>query len=162
SRSFGQEAIRAGVSLTLGPAAVFSMTNELILEHGDQSKPYRYIPMFAPENAAEIPKGAPIDLGNEKRIAGERPLEALPLSRQRIALTARFGYRFTHATLRIDERLYTDSWHLHATTTEARYYVDLSRRFSVWPWVRFHAQTPVYFWSRAYVSRMRSGIYDGP
>jgi hypothetical protein len=160
SRSLAQDTVRAAVSLTLGPAAVLSLANEIVLERGDQSKPYRYVPMFAPEIAPSIEKGASIDTVNAKRNQ-DRPLEQLPDSRERYALTARFGYRFAHATLRVDERLYTDSWRLHATTTEARYLADLSRRWTIWPWLRFHAQTPVYFWSRAYVSR-GTGEFVGP
>jgi hypothetical protein len=160
SRSLAQDTVRAAVSLTLGPAAVLSIANELVLERGDQSKPYRYVPMFAPEIAPTIEKGASIDTVNAKRNQ-DRPLEQLPLSRERYALTARFGYRFAHATLRVDERVYTDTWRLHATTTEARYLADLSRRWTIWPWLRFHAQTPVYFWNRAYVSR-GTGEFVGP
>jgi hypothetical protein len=158
SRSLAQDAITGGVSLTLGPAAVLSLTSELLLERGDQSKPYRYIPMFTAERAATIERGAPIAEVNEKRSQG-RPLEHLPLSRERYSLTGRFGYRFSHATLRIDERLYTDTWRLHASTTELRYIADLSRRWTLWPWFRFNAQTPVYFWSRAYIARPGQ---DGP
>ncbi len=150
SRSLAQDAITGGVSLTLGPAAVLSLTNELLLERGDQSKPYRYVPMFSADVAPTIQRGESIDDVNKKR-SQQRPLEQLPLTRERYALTGRFGYRFAHATLRIDERLYTDSWRLHASTTELRYIADVSRRWAVWPWARFNAQTPVYFWNRAYV-----------
>jgi len=162
SRSLAQDSIQGGVSLTLGPAAVLSLTNELILERGDQSKPYRYIPMFSAAVAPTIAKGESIDDVNDKRLQA-RPLEQLPLTRQRYSLTARFGYRFAHATLRADERLYADTWNLHATTTEVRYIADLSRRWTAWPWVRFHAQTPVYFWNRAYIARFGpDGIFDLP
>ena len=57
-----------------------------------------------------------------------RPLEQLPLSRQRYALTMRLAHRFHMATLRLDERLYVDSWAMKATTTDARYLLDLGRR----------------------------------
>ncbi|HEX3597038.1 MAG TPA: DUF3570 domain-containing protein [Polyangiaceae bacterium] len=162
SRSLAQDSITAGVSLTLGPAAVLSMTNELILERGDQSKPYRYIPMFSSDVAASIAKGDSIDDVNAKRLQ-IRPLEQLPLTRERYSVTARFAYRFPHSTLRVDERLYTDSWRLHASTTEVRYVADVSRRWTVWPWMRFNAQTPVYFWNRAYVARFGpSGSFELP
>jgi hypothetical protein len=162
SHSLAQDTIRGGVSLTLGPAAVFSIGNELILERGDQSKPYRYVPTFTADVAPTIRKGESIDVVNKER-AQPRPLEQLPLTRERLAVTARFGYRFAHATLRIDERLYTDTWRLHASTTEARYIADLSRRWTLWPWVRFHAQTPVYFWNRAYVTHLGpDGSYTKP
>jgi hypothetical protein len=92
----------------------------------------------------------------------ERPLEHLPESRERYAITARFGYRFAHSTLRIDERLYTDTWRLHASTTEVRYFLDLSRRLTIWPHVRGHVQNAVYFWRRAYVSTFAGTTADIP
>lgn len=143
--------IAGGVTLTLNHASVLSLVNDLIIENGDQSKPYRYIPMFSPDVAPTIRKGASIDTVNAERLQ-ERPLERLPTSRDRFALTARYGYRFSHGTLRAEERVYTDTWSLHASTTELRYYANVTRRFMLWPLVRVHVQNGVYFWSRAYVS----------
>lgn len=151
SRSLFRHTLNAGVTLTLNPSTVLSIVSDFVIERGDQSKPYRYIPMFSPAVAPTIDKGAPIDLVNALRLP-ERPLEHLPERRERYAVTARFGHRFAASTLRVDERLYTDTWHLHASTTDVRYFVDLSRRFTVWPHVRAHAQSAVYFWRRAYVS----------
>jgi hypothetical protein len=151
SHTLLQHTFDAGVTLTLNRAAVLSLVGDLMIERGDQSKPYRYIPMFAPDVARTIEKGESINEVNAKRLP-ERPLEQLPLSRERYALSARFGYRFAHATLRIDERIYTDTWQLHASTSELRYYADLSRRTMIWPHFRFHAQSATYFWRRAYVS----------
>ena len=37
---------------------------DVIIENGDQSKPYRYIPMFSSDVAPTVPKGASIDLVN--------------------------------------------------------------------------------------------------
>ncbi len=118
--------------------------------------------MFSTDVAGTITKGASIDMVNAKRLP-ERPLEQLPLARERYAVTARLGHRFAHGTLRMDERLYTDTWRLHASTTEARYFLDLSRRWMVWPRLRAHFQTPVYFWSRAYESAFRAdGSFSVP
>lgn len=146
----------AGVTLTLNRATVLSLVSDLTLEKGDQSKPYRYIPMFSESVAPGIGKGASIDVVNANRLP-ERPLEHLPESRERYALTLRLGHRFDHGTLRLDERLYTDSWNLHASTTEIRYYADVSRRLTLWPRLRVNAQTPTYFWKRAYVSAIDAG-----
>jgi hypothetical protein len=112
------------------------------------SKPYRYIPLFAP--GTDVPRGTPIDVVNALR-ASARPLEQLPLSRQRYALTGRLAHRFRLATLRVDERLYADSWAMLATTTDARYLFDLGSRVELGPHARLHAQTAVDFWKRAYV-----------
>jgi hypothetical protein len=152
----------AGLSLTLNRSTMLSLVSDLILERGDQSKPYRYIPMFSASVAPGIEKGASIDSVNRERLP-QRPLEHLPETRERHALTARFGHRFDHGTLRIDERLYSDSWDLHAATTEIRYYLDLSRRLTLWPKLRVHGQTKTYFWKRAYVASLAgAGALDVP
>ncbi|HEX7669308.1 MAG TPA: DUF3570 domain-containing protein [Polyangiaceae bacterium] len=152
----------AGLALTLNRSTLLSLVSDLILERGDQSKPYRYIPMFSASVAPGVEKGASMDSVNAQRLA-ERPLEHLPETRERYALTARFGHRFDHATLRIDERVYSDSWNLHASTTEIRYYVDVSRRLMLWPKLRVHGQTATYFWRRAYVATLgAAGALDVP
>jgi hypothetical protein len=50
------------------------------------------------------------------------------------------------------ERGYSDTWGLLASSTDARFLLDLGRRFMVGPHARFHVQRPVTFWKRAYVS----------
>ena len=161
SHSLAQHTIDGGVTLTLSRAAVLSLIGDLILERGDQSKPYRYIPMFSSSVAPSIRKGESIDTVNAERLP-ERPLERLPDSRERYALTARFGYRFARSTLRADERVYTDSWSLHASTTDLRYYFNVSPRFTLWPRVRGHVQNGVSFWERAYVSTFGPSGWEIP
>jgi hypothetical protein len=122
-----------------------------VIEHGDQSKPYRYIPMFAPDVAANVPSGASIAYVTTHRLP-ERPLEQLPLARNRFALTGRIGHRFEGSTVRAEERIYDDNWGMLASTTDLRWIFDLGRRFSLWPHLRLHVQKSVSFWQRAYVS----------
>jgi hypothetical protein len=153
SRTLNTNRISAGVTLTLNRVAVLSIVDDVVLESGNQSKPYRYIPMFDAAVAPTIGKGASIDEVNAKRLP-VRPIENLPGGRGRYAVTARFGYRLARGTLRIDERLYTDTWRLHASTTEVRYYLDLSKRWTLWPRLRFNVQSAAYFWNRAYVAAL--------
>jgi hypothetical protein len=122
-----------------------------VFENGDQSKPYRYVPMFAPNVASNVPKGATLDYVTSHRLY-ERPLEQLPLSRRRFAATGRMAHRFESSTLRALERVYTDTWGLNASSTDVRWIFDVGPRVSVWPHGRFHLQTPVSFWQRAYSS----------
>jgi hypothetical protein len=70
--------------------------------------------------------------------------------RNRLALTTRLAHRFSGSTLRLDERAYTDSWGLSASTTELRFFVDVGRWLMVWPHLRFHGQDRAVFWQRAY------------
>jgi hypothetical protein len=105
--------------------------------------------MFAP--GVEVARGTPVSVVDQLRLPA-RVLEQLPTHRQRYALAGHLAHRFDHATLRIGERLYTDSWGLHATSTDARFIVDLSERVDVGPHLRLHVQSPVEFWQRAYVA----------
>ena len=86
-------------------------------------------------------------------------LEQVPLSRDRYALTLRLAHRFHASTLRLEERLYDDTWGLLAQTTDARWLVDVGRRLEIGPHLRFHDQSAVSFWQRAYVLR---GGFDYP
>jgi hypothetical protein len=146
SHEIERHSFKGGVTLVLDRATVASVIGDVIVESGDQSKPYRYVPLFEP--GVRVPVGASITEVNELRVS-ERPLESLPLSRQRFALSGRLAHRFRGATLRVDDRIYADTWGLEATTTDARYLWDLGR-FEVGPHARVHAQTPVDFWERAY------------
>jgi hypothetical protein len=118
-------------------------------ERGDESKPYRYIPMFDPAIAPLVPTGASTDLVNRYRL-NVRPLEQLPTARDRYAVGLRLNHRFDTTTLRLDQRLYYDSWQVKATTTDVRYIMDLSKRLRLWPHGRLNAQTGANFYKLAY------------
>jgi hypothetical protein len=162
SRSLTRNALNAGLTIVVNPSTLVVAGGDLIFERGDQSKPYRYVPLFGPDVAPTIPQGASGALVNGLRLP-ERPLEQLPLARDRYALWSRYLHRFPRATLRLEERLYTDSWSLHASSTDARLLIDRGTR---WLWtthLRFHAQSAVSFWNRAYTltdagaPRLRTG-----
>jgi hypothetical protein len=150
------DTFKAGLTGVLDPATIATGLVEASFERGDTSKPYRYIPLFAPGVA--VANGASIDTVNAIRLP-ERVLEQLPTTRQRFAITGRLAHRFAASTLRVEERLYDDSWALFASTTDARFLVDLSRRLELGPHLRFHGQKAVSFWQRAYV--LQPG-YDFP
>jgi hypothetical protein len=156
SRDLQRGAFNASLGWVVDRESLASLTADLVIENGDQSKPYRYIPMFSPGVAPGVPKGASIDWVNANRLP-ERPLEQLPLSRRRVAITARYAHRFDGSTLRLEERFYDDDWGLFASTTDARWVFDLGRRFELWPHARFHGQSSVVFWKRAYVSASSTG-----
>lgn len=156
SRKLDIHGFKGGATILLGSATVLSLVTDFVHEAGDSSKPYRYVPMFAP--GTQVPLGASVDQVNQLRLSA-RVLEQLPLQRDRFALTGRLANRFTEATVRVDERLYVDSWGMKASTTDARLVFDLSRRVEIGPHLRVHAQTSVNFWQRAYV--MNPG-YDFP
>lgn len=139
-----------GVTFVMSPTSVLLVGGTVSIERGDQSQPYRYVPMFDPDNVAPfVPNGATVDLVNRTRLP-VRPLEQLPTERDRYAAGARFNKRLGNATLRLEERLYIDSWGLKASSTDGRYMVDLSRHLRVWPHARLHAQSGTNFYQLAY------------
>lgn len=146
---------KAGGSLLLDRASILSVVGDVIHEAGDTSKPYRYVPMFAP--GTSVPLGASTDYVNDHRLSA-RVLEQLPVQRDRFALTGRFAHRYAASTLRLDERVYIDSWGLKASTSDFRFLFDTSSRFSLGPHLRFHAQSPVVFWQRGYVMGVNSDV----
>ena len=156
SRDLQRGSFNGGLSWVVDKESLASVTADLVIENGDQSKVYRYIPMFSPSVAAGVPNGASIDHVNAMRLP-ERPLEQLPLERRRFAVTARYAHRFDASTVRLEERLYDDDWGLFASSTDARWIFDLGKRFALWPHARFHVQSQTSFWQKAYVSANSNG-----
>lgn len=150
SRKIEHSDFKGGFTYLLDRATLVSGVADVVVETGDTSKPYRYVPMFAPGVA--VPNGASVEVVNQIRLP-VRVLEQLPTARTRYALAGHIAHRFDGWTLRAEERLYTDSWGLHASTTDLRLIFDLGDRVDAGPHLRFHGQTPVAFWSRAYVLR---------
>jgi Protein of unknown function (DUF3570) len=157
SRELTRGSFNGGVTQVIDKATIAALGMDLVIERGDQSKPYRYIPMFSSAEALNVPKGASIDYVNAHRLV-ERPLEQLPLARNRFAFSGRVAHRFDTSTLRASERFYTDNWSLHASTTDVRWIWDVGTRFAIGPHARFHIQTPVSFWKRAYVAGAPPGF----
>lgn len=147
SRKLSIHGFKGGATFLLDRASILSVVGDVIVENGDPSKPYRYVPMFAPGTA--VPLGASIDTVNRIRLSA-RVLEQLPLTRDRVALSGRFAHRFADSTLRLDERGYVDTWGLLASSTDMRWIFDLGPRFDLGPHVRVHGQSAVNFWQRAY------------
>lgn len=158
SRTLDTHSIGAGLTRIVNKTTLLSLSGDVIVERGDQSKPYRYVPVFAPGVAATIARGASPDVVAGARLAA-RPLEQLPLARERYALTARFLTHVRPGTLRLEERGYVDTWGILASTTDARFFFDVGRRLEIGPHARVHVQSAVSFWERAYAS---NGVGDIP
>ncbi|MBX3205699.1 MAG: DUF3570 domain-containing protein [Labilithrix sp.] len=157
-RTLVRHQMAAGASFVLSPSSILWLGGDAVLERGDQSKPYRYVPMFDAATTERVPRGAHVALVNALR-RDERPLEQLPTARDRYAVTGRWLHRSSWATLRLEERLYTDTWGQLATTTEGRYAMDLSERLTLAPDVRLHVQSAAGFWRRVpTVSETAAGV----
>jgi hypothetical protein len=147
SNDFYVHDVTAASTFLLDSTSILVVGADVVLEHGNQSKPYRYIPLFEP--GVTVPAGASPAEVNAKRLP-TKPLEQLPLDRQRFSIAGRYVRRFgDRSTLRIDERLYRDTWAIMASSTDFRWLVDLER-FRVGPHVHVHAQTSAEFYRRIY------------
>jgi hypothetical protein len=112
------------------------------------------VPLFEP--GVSVPVGASPDEVNRARLPA-KALEQLPLDRKRFSVGARFVQRTrSTATLRLEERVYSDTWGLKASSTDARYMMDLSPRLRLWPHGRLHVQTAATFYKRVYGATLNS------
>jgi Protein of unknown function (DUF3570) len=141
--------VQGGLTLVLSRSSIGSLQWDGSFERGYLAKPYRYVPLFAPGQGSSVGPGASIDLVNQLRL-NVRTSEQLPTARDRYAISGHLAHRFASSTLRLDERLYVDSWGLLASTSELRYIIDAGRRLELWPHFRYHVQSAVSFWERAY------------
>jgi hypothetical protein len=155
SRAIVRNSAALGVAIVVDKATLFVPSLFAQLEDGDTSKPYRFVPMFSRAGAALVQPGMSAAQIDPIRL-DLRPLDQLPTQRARWALDWRLLHRWPTSTLRVDQRLYVDTWGLKATTTDARWFSDVSDRVRLGGHLRFHAQTGVSFWQLAYVAAVTS------
>jgi hypothetical protein len=153
NRPLTTHAIEAGVTFVMSPTTLLVTGVSLSFEQGENSKLYRFIPMFSDAKVPQVPAGASARLVNEERLS-VRARELVPPQRDRVAIGARVNHRFSNGTLRIEERLYTDDWGIKASTTDGRYMHDLGEHLRVWPHFRLHAQTGASFYQLAYSAQV--------
>jgi hypothetical protein len=152
SRPLTTHAIEAGVTFVMSPTTLLVTGLSMAFERGENSKLYRFVPMFDEQTATRIPPGAAVDLVNENRL-NVRPRDLVPQQRDRIAVGARVNHRFPGGTLRVEQRFYTDTWGVKASSSDGRYLHDLGERLRVWPHLRIHAQSGATFYQLAYAAR---------
>ena len=160
-RNLATHAIDAGITFVLSPTTLLVTGLSLNIERGEQSKLYRYVPVFTPEDAALVQRGESIENVNNFRLP-VRPREVVPRERDRIAVGARVNHRFNSGTLRLEERVYVDTWGIKASTTDARYLHDLGEYLRVWPHLRYHLQSGASFYQLAYAAIAAAGDLQIP
>lgn len=148
-RNLATHAIDGGVTFVLSPTTLLVTGISIQLERGENSKLYRYVPMFKPEDVPRVTAGVGYDQVNLARL-NVRAREVVPRERDRVALGARINHRFTNGTIRAEERAYLDSWGIVASTTDVRYLHDLGDHLRVWPHLRYHIQSGTSFYELAY------------
>ena len=149
SRHLTTHTIEAGVTFVLSKDTLLVTGISVGLERGEQSKLYRYVPFFEPRDAGNVHRGQPIDEVNNFRLP-IRPREVVPRERDRYAASGRLNHRLSSGTLRVEERLYRDTWQITASTTDAVYLHDLGDYLRVWPHLRYHVQSGANFYKLAY------------
>ena len=152
SRKLTTHAIDAGVTFVMSPTTLLVTGLSTSFEIGENAKLYRFIPMFPEDIAPQMPPGATVDLVNQYRLPF-RPRELVPDTRSRFAVGARVNHRFPSGTLRVEERIYTDTWGIKASTTDGVYIHDLNDRFRAWPHLRLHGQSGASFYQLAYTAK---------
>ncbi|HEY6562346.1 MAG TPA: DUF3570 domain-containing protein [Polyangiaceae bacterium] len=154
-------ATSASVELVLDRATTLTPSFDFTYESGRQEKPYRYLPLFSGDVVARVEPGASPARVNQLRLPG-RVAEHVPDERARYALAGRLAHRFRYSTLLIFSRVYADGWGLFASTTDARFVIELGERWSLWPHGRAHVQSGVSFWRRGYVGRADGTVLEVP
>jgi hypothetical protein len=150
SHSFNHHGFSFGFTKVIDRSTTLALTGDLKLEVGEQSKPYRYIPLFSAENAPSVPVGASLAEVNQLRGAAS-VIEALPLSRQRYALTARLAHHFREAVGRLESRIYDDSWAVKGFMSDGHLLFSVAPRWTLGPHLRYYVQSASSFWKLAYV-----------
>lgn len=150
SRTLDVAILSGGATRIVDERTWVNVTTDVFVERGDPSKPYRYVPLFAPDAVSGIGSGASLARVTAAKIL--QPLEQLPLARDRVAVTFRIAHRFDRTTLRAEERVYGDTWGILASTTDVRLYLDAGERLSWGPSARANAQSGATFYSHAYTS----------
>jgi hypothetical protein len=162
---FSQQLVRhdftVGSEFVVGRSTTLSLEIAAVLERGDPSKPYRYLPVFSPAVAGQIERGASIAEVNQARLPA-RISERVPHARNRFAASGRLLHRFDDFTVMLFERVYRDDWGLWASTTDARSIHDLTSRLMLWFGGRFHVQDSVFFWERAYTAELSGNAIHVP
>ncbi len=156
SQELARHTFTGALELILDPSTLVTLSADGIFEVGDQTKPYRFLPMFAPSVAATLAPGASIAEVNRVRLPG-RVAEHLPGTRDRFALSGRLAQRLSGSTFILSERLYADDWGLKASSTDLRLVIDASRRVFLWAHLRGHVQSSVTFWRLAYAAEITGG-----
>jgi hypothetical protein len=142
--SMDKGALKTGATFVVNRSTIAALTLDAIFESGYMAKPYRYLPVVAP--GVVIPAGASVDL--VKSLSSYSVAENVPTARNRFALSGRLAHRAGISTFRGDQRLYTDTWGMQASTTDIHEYISLGSRVTVWPHLRGHVQRGVIFWRR--------------
>lgn len=147
-----------GITQVLGRRTLARLVYTLTVVDGYMEKPYRFVPMFDSMALADAAaSGITIDADNvdDYRLPA-KPAESVPDSRVRHSVAARLMRYLPSfdASLRVDYRLYTDSWGVTAHTIEPGFDKQFTSRIrGAWR-ARLYTQSAASFWQREYATEV--------
>ena len=130
SRIINRTSFDLGITQILGKATVASLVADVGLETGDRIQAIPLRPDVLGRRGAERParRAAHVRHGQSPPRA---PARADTAQQTKVSFTGRLAHRFDTSTLKLEERLYADTWALFASTTDARWIFDLGRRVAL-------------------------------
>lgn len=155
SESLTSHAAEVGITQNINEITLVRAVYTLTAQFGYMEKPYRTVPLFDAAGLAAARADSArltLDTFDEYRLS-VRPPEAVPDNRYRHAVALR-GLRYLpslRSSVRLDYRLYGDSWGVFAHTIEPAVYRALNETWRLNLWSRFHQQSSASFWQREYV-----------
>ncbi len=154
SESLDSHSAELGFTQVVDPNTLIRAVYTLTYQSGYMEKPYRSVPLFLENELQQLQNnGTELNLQNfELYRLASKPAEEVPDTRLRHAAAVR-GLRFVEAidaSVRLDYRLYGDSWRLFAHTIEAALVKNVSRGWQLSSWLRLHYQGGADFWRREY------------
>ena len=155
SNSLNAEEISAGATIIMSPVSLLVLGATAALENGDQSKTYRYIPLFEP--GVSVPVGASADAVNSGAVAREGARAAPPRSP---ALLPRCALRAARARRRRRCASRSASTTTRGASRRAPRTLATSstcrRAFVSGRTLRFHIQSGATFYKRVYGATLNS------
>lgn len=148
-------AAELGVTQILGENTLMRAVYTLTSQRGYMEKPYRSVPIFDEAGLTRArADGVALDLDtfDDYRLPFKPP-EEVPDRRHRHAFALR-GLRYLpalDASLRVDYRLYGDTWGIVAHTAEPAVFKALGDDWRIELKTRLHVQSSADFWQRTYV-----------
>ena len=154
SESLQSHSTEIGLTQVLTPNTLVRAVYTLTFQDGYMEKPYRSVPIFDAVALQQLKdNNVQLNLDNfDLHRLPFKPTEEVPDTRLRHAAALR-GLHFSDsidASLRLDYRLYGDSWGLFAHTVETAMVKNLGKSLRINPWARLHYQSGADFWRRQY------------
>lgn len=151
-----------GVTQVIDTKTLVRLAYSMTAQFGYMEKPYRSVPIFAESDLTLLSDGGTsLGLRNFDNFRlPAKPSEEVPGRRYRHAAALR-GLRYLDAidaSVRVDYRLYGDSWGIWSHTLEGAVAKSLGENWLLSAWSRLYYQNGADFWRRTYGVNDRGSI----